>query len=225
MRFLHEYTERRKMRSSRTPSGTRRGPAQPDVTELLRAMRAGDADALGALVALVYDELHELARVQRRRWHGNPTLNATAIVNEAYVKLVAQGGRVPESRAHFFAAAAKAMRHILCNYARDRRRLKRGAGIENAPIEDAVNVSLLDLSDEQQDELYALSEAILRLEAVNRRQSEVVECRFFGGMTVEATASALGLSVATVKRDWAVARAWLYREIRNESSDERKGDD
>ena len=189
-----------------------------DITELLKAVRSGNADALDQLVVVVYDELHVMAHNQRQRWHGNLTLNTTAILNETYIKLADQTGLAPESREHFFAAAAKAMRHILCNYARDRRRLKRGGGAEHEPITEVLEALGTYVPDEFGDDLAALSDALERLDRINPRQGQVVECRFFAGMTVAATAAALGLSPATVKRDWVIARAWLYREIRTEGS-------
>lgn len=189
------------------------------IDELLLAVKGGDRSALDELVPLVYDELLQMARGQRHRWHGNLTLNATAIVNEVYIKLVDHGRIAPESRGHFFAAAAKAMRHILCNYARDTQRLKRGGGVANVPLDEVANISHLDVSEAQASELTALDEALVRLERINERQSRVVECRFFGGMTIEDTASVLGLSPATVKRDWTDARTWLFSEIRKELDD------
>lgn len=189
-------------------------PTPPStVTRLLQAVQRGDREALNALFPLVYEELLVMARSQRRRWHGDLTLNATAIVHEAYIKLVDQNALIPESRGHFFAVAAKAMRHILCNYARDRQRLKRGGSIEHVTIDDEFDALPIDVSDEAADELAGLDEALKRLEQVNERQGQVVECRFFAGLSIEETAAALGLSPATVKRDWTVARAWLYREI------------
>jgi RNA polymerase sigma factor (TIGR02999 family) len=184
-----------------------------DITTLLRAVQRGDKAALNALFPLVYEELLALARSQRRRWQGDLTLNATALVHEAYIKLVDQNAMVPESRGHFFAVAAKSMRHILCNYARDRLRLKRGGGAEHVPIDDGLDALPIELSDDHADELAALDEALRQLEQVNERQSRIVECRFFGGLSIEDTAAALRLSPATVKRDWTMARAWLYREI------------
>lgn len=193
---------------------TDRPPAQASITGLLQAAQRGDREALDALFPLVYDELRSLARSQRRRWRGNLTLNATALVHEAYIKLVDPRGTVPGSRDHFFAVAAKAMRHILCNYARDRGRLKRGGGVEHVPIDEKLNALPIDVSEEEAFELSALDQALRRLEQVSERQSRIVECRFFGGLSIEETGSALGLSPATVKRDWTMARAWLYREIR-----------
>jgi RNA polymerase sigma factor (TIGR02999 family) len=188
-------------------------PPDTSVTGLLQSVQRGDRDALSALFPLVYQELRVLARGQRRNWHGASTLNATALVHEAYIKLVDQNAIVPESRSHFFAVAAKAMRHILCNYARDRQRLKRGGGVEHVPIRDELDALPISVADEEAEQLAALDEALERLGQLNERQAQVVECRFFAGMNIEETAAALGLSPATVKRDWTMARAWLFREI------------
>ena len=193
---------------------TDRKPAQADITGLLKAAQAGDSEALDALFPLVYEELRSLARSTRRRWHGDLTLNATALVHEAYIKLVDKSGVAPESRGHFFAVAAKAMRHILCNYARDRQRLKRGGRYEHVTIDRALSVVPMEVPEEQWVELHALDEALRGLEQISPRQSRVVECRFFGGLSIEDTALALGISPTTVKRDWTTARAWLYRETR-----------
>lgn len=190
-------------------------PAEGRITALLRAVQSGEPDALDELLPLVYEELLSLARGQRRRWRGDLTLNATAIVSEAYIKLFGQHGATLESRTHFFAVASKAMRHILCNHARDRHRQKRGGGAEHISIDEAPSALPIELSDEQATELSALDDALKKLEQINPRQSRIVECRFFGGLGVSDTASALGLSPATVKREWTKARAWLYREIRS----------
>jgi RNA polymerase sigma factor (TIGR02999 family) len=189
------------------------------ITGLLLAAESGDHAALEALFPLVYKELHVLARRQRSAWRGNPTLNTTAIVHEAYLKLVDQHHLGATSRAHFFAIASKAMRHILCNYARDRTRKKRGGEILQVSlgkIDDALAQPAF--SDEAAEILSALGDALERLEQVDKRQSQIVECRFFAGLTVEDTASALDISSATVKRDWMLARAWLYREIKAQES-------
>lgn len=184
------------------------------VTRLLEALQDGDRAALEDLFALVYEELKGLAHRQRRRWQGNYTLNTTALVNEAYLKLVGPAQIEAESRAHFFALAAKAMRQILCNYARDRSAQKRGGGVEHLSVDE---LELPDpggsFSTEQADTLSALDEALRRLEQVDPRQGRVVECRFFGGLTVEETAAALGISPRTVKRDWVLAQAWIQREM------------
>lgn len=188
-------------------------PSPETITGLLQAVQEGDRSALEVLFPLVYEELRTLASAQRRRWHGDLTLNATAIVHEAYIKLVDQSGHVGRNRAHFFAVAATAMRHILCNYARDRQRLKRGGGVHHVALDDALDAVPDDEWGQQGEQLEALDEALRRLEQISERQSRIVECRFFGGMSIEETADALDLSPATVKRDWTTARAWLYREI------------
>jgi RNA polymerase sigma factor (TIGR02999 family) len=183
-------------------------------TELLQAVDRGDAAALTALFALVYDELSVLARQQRRRWHGNITLDTTALVHEVYLKMAGQNQPASKSPAHFFAVAAKAMRHILCNYARDRSRKKRGGRVQHVRLELGQELAgQLQLSDDQTERLTALDEALRALERIAERQAQVVECRFFGGMSLEDTATALGTSPRTVQRDWIFARAWLKREM------------
>ncbi len=191
---------------------------QTTVTRLLEALQAGNYDALDALFPLVYDELKGLAHRQRRYWQGNYTLNTTALVNEAYLKLVGPAPLEVESRAHFFALAAKAMRHILCNYARDRRTQKRGGGAEHLPLDEAMGAGRqVVFSEEQAHTLLALDDALRRLEKSDPRQSKIVECRFFGGLTVEETAAALDISPRTVKRDWAMAQAWLQGEMESQT--------
>jgi RNA polymerase sigma factor (TIGR02999 family) len=188
--------------------------AHEAVTELVQAVDRGDRAALDELFPLIYRELAILARQQRRTWHGDLSLDTSALVHEMYLKVVGQARMPSNSRAHFFAVAAKAMRHILCNHARDRRRHKRGGGIPHlrlAPGEDVA--TQVQLSDEQTDVLTALDDALLELQRVAERQARVVECRFFGGMSIEDTATALGISPRTVKRDWTFARAWLQREM------------
>jgi len=188
---------------------------QKTVTRLLGRVEEGDRDALDALLSLVYDELRVLAHRHRRRWRGDFTLHTTALVHEVYLKLVDQEQLGAASRPHFFALASKAMRHLLCNYARDRKRQKRGGHVRKLSIDEATAVpeSGSKLSEEQADTLAALDEALRRLERLDARQGQVVECRFFGGMTIADTAEALGLSPATVKREWALAQAWLHREL------------
>lgn len=189
-------------------------PSDAAINELLQAVEHGDREALNTLFPLVYDELTMLARRQRRAWHGDLTLNTTALVHEVYLKVVDQKRLPAESRTHFFAVAAKAMRHILCNYARDRSRLKRGGGVAHVRLEPGDDpAGELQLSDDQTDLLTALDESLQELERIGERQARVVECRFFGGMSVEDTATALGISPRTVKRDWTFARAWLRRAM------------
>jgi len=189
--------------------------APENITALLRAAEQGDRSALEACFPLVYEELRTIARRQRRAWHGNSTLNTTALLHEAYLKLVDQGSVSAKNRAHFFAIASTAMRHILCNYARDRTRQKRGGGIQEVSLQDVeAAAAQSSFSDEAADVLAALGEALGRLDELDKRQSQVVECRFFSGLSVEDTALALDISPATVKRDWAFARAWLLTQMR-----------
>jgi RNA polymerase sigma factor (TIGR02999 family) len=184
------------------------------ITDLLHAAEQGDRASLDALFPLVYDELNFLARQQRRSWHGDMTLNTTALVHEVYLKVVDQKRLPAESRAHFFGVAAKAMRHILSNYARDRSRKKRGGGVPHVSLEPGQDLGAhIVLSDDQTDTLVALDESLRELERIAARQARVVECRFFGGLSVEDTAAVLGVSPRTVKRDWTFARAWLKREM------------
>lgn len=185
----------------------------PAITDLLQAIAHGDNQALNALLPLVYEELIALAHRQRQAWHGDLTMNTTALVHEVYLKLVDQKRLPAESRSHFFSVAAKAMRHILCNYARDRRRKKRGGDLREVsqPVEELA--SSIALTDDQSEMLEAMDEALGRLELVASRQARVVECRFFGGMSVEETAEVLGVSPRSVKRDWSFARAWLRRDM------------
>ena len=184
------------------------------LTELVQAVEQGDRAALDELFPLVYRELAVLARQQRRTWRGDLSLDTTALVHELYLKVVGQA-RVPSnSRAHFFAVAAKAMRHILCNHARDRRRKKRGGDAPHLRLVPGQDVAVhVQLSDDQTDMLTALDDALRELQRFDERQARVVECRFFGGMSIEDTATALDVSPRTVKRDWTFARAWLRREM------------
>jgi RNA polymerase sigma factor (TIGR02999 family) len=191
---------------------------QETVARLLESLESGDRAALDELFELLYRELKELAGRQRRRWHGNYTLDTTALVHEAYVKLVGQEPIRAESRAHFRALAARAMRHILCDYARARGAEKRGGGLERLRLDELEAAGAhVEFSERQSDTLVALDGALRRLEGIDPRQSAVVECRFFGGLTVEETATAIGISPRTVKRDWAMAQAWLHREMTSPS--------
>lgn len=189
-------------------------PSDTAVTRLLAALEDGEGAALDDLFSALYDELWEVAHRQRLRWRGNHTLTTTAIVHEAYVKLVGQARIGAGTRAHFLALAARAMRHVLCNYARDRSARKRGGGLDPVSLE-AVERSgtAAAVSPEPTETLIELDRALRRLESLAPRRVKVVECRFFGGLTVEETAATLGLSPRTVERDWAMAQAWLYREM------------
>jgi len=188
-------------------------PAPGDVTRLLGALRRGeevsDADR-DALFRQVYDELHGLARRHRARWTGNDTLDTTALVHEAYLKLAGGEGEY-ESRLHFLGVAAKAMRHILVTYAERQSAQKRGGGAANLPLDESVLVPV-----DRAAEVHALGEALERLEAIDARAAQIVECRFFGGLDAEETAAVLGVSRRTVTRDWAAARAWLYAELKDD---------
>lgn len=188
---------------------------QETVTRLLGELRAGSPDAFDGLLPLVYDELRALARRQRRRWHGDETLDSTALVHEAYFRLIDQSAPEWESRAHFLAVASRAMRQILLDYAKRKHAAKRDGGRDHIPLQE-VQAALLahsTVTDEQSDLLISLEESLRRLEQHEPRQSRIVECRFFGGMTIDETAEALAISPASVKRGWAMAQAWLYRDL------------
>jgi RNA polymerase sigma factor (TIGR02999 family) len=188
------------------------GDHRGDITLLLQSWRAGDAGAFNSLFAAVYDELRVLARRQLRRAGGGPALDTTAVIHEAYLKLVDQTRAQVRDRHHFFALAAKAMRHILVDHARRRGAQKRGGGQE-ATLPDDPEAPVLA----QAAEIVAVDEALARLEAVDERLGRIVELRFFGGLSVEETADALEISPRTVKRDWQKARAFLYHELTRQS--------
>jgi RNA polymerase sigma factor (TIGR02999 family) len=183
------------------------------ITGVLARLRDGsDPGALDELFPLVYDELRLLARRQRRRAGHAETLNTTGLVHEVYLKLLGASRVDASGRAHFFALAARAMRQVLTSYARMRRTAKRGHG--QAPLTlDTASELLAAAGPDHSGTLVALDEALTALAARSERQSQVVECRFYAGMSIPETALALGISEATVKRDWAVAQAWLYREL------------
>jgi RNA polymerase sigma factor (TIGR02999 family) len=181
-----------------------------DITRLLHEWRGGSAEALQSLIPLVYDELHALASRYLSRERRDHTLQATALVHEAYVKLAGQRDVNWQNRAHFFGIAAKLMRRILVDHARRDRRAKRGGGVVPVPLDDVQPPSPAGVDPY---DAYAIDRALTRLEALDPQQGRVVELRFFGGMTIEETAEVVGLSPATVNREWAVARAWLYREL------------
>jgi RNA polymerase sigma factor (TIGR02999 family) len=185
------------------------------VTGLLRDLDRGDRDALSALFPIVYDELRSIAHRQRNRWTGDETLGTTALVHEAYLKLVEVDQLGVRSRTHFLRVAAMAIRQILCNYARDQRAVKRGSGAPLASFEQLADFPGSPISAEQSAILVDLDDALRSLEKADARLAAVVECRFFGGLTIEDTAEALDVSPATVKRDWSLARAWLFRKLKS----------
>jgi RNA polymerase sigma-70 factor (ECF subfamily) len=190
-------------------------PAAGDVTQLLADVQNGRRDAAPQLISLVYEELRRLARQQMRRERSDHTLQATALVHEAYFRLVNQPERNWQNRTHFIRIAAQVMRRMLIDYARARRTVKRDGGLQRVPLEEP-----LLFAEGQSDELLALDEALERLAQLDARQSRIVELRFFGGLTVDETAAALDISAKTVKRDWSVARAWLHREVKKSCRDD-----
>lgn len=185
--------------------------SRQDVTDLLVNCGKGDEEALNKLMPLVYAELRRLASRYLRQERPGHTLQTTALVHEAYLKLVDQKNASWENRVQFFAAAAKVMRHILVDYARSRRTLKRGGDYCRLSLDEAV-IS----SKENDPDLLTLNEALNNLAAIDIQQSRVVELRVFGGLTVEETAETLGVSPRTVKREWSMAKAWLHKQIKEQ---------
>jgi len=183
-------------------------PSSGDLTALLRAWGNGDQSALERLTPLVYDELHRLARTQMSRENEGHTLQTTALINEAYLRLVDFQGVRWQDRAHFFAVSAQLMRRILIDFARSRGVQKRGGGALQLSLDDAPAMSA-----QPDTNVVALDDALKALAAVDQRKSKVVELRFFGGLSVEETAEVLRVSVETVMRDWKFAKVWLLREI------------
>jgi RNA polymerase sigma factor (TIGR02999 family) len=197
---------------------------QQPVTQLLAQWRDGDERAFAQLSALMYEELRQLAQRHLRRERSNHTMQKTALVNEAFMRLVGQQSVDWQSRAHFIGLASKLMRRVLVDYARARLADKRGGGVgvlsldemaapepDEAP--DTTPTALQHLDAHTQEEVSAIDQALQRLEQIDARQSQIVEMRYFGGLTVEQTAEAIGISEATVKREWTLARAWLRREL------------
>jgi RNA polymerase sigma factor (TIGR02999 family) len=185
-------------------------PGSGEITRGLQALREGDAGALERLVPLLYDDLRRLARQRLRGERPGHTLDTTALVHEAYLRLATQRQLAPADRAEFFAAASNTMRRILVDYARARRRQKRGGGQTPLSVDDVEPL----LSEPAISETLALDEALDRLEAAEPRAARVFEQRFFGGLSVEEIADARGVSTKTIQRDWEVARAWLRKEVR-----------
>jgi RNA polymerase sigma-70 factor, ECF subfamily len=179
-----------------------------ETTRLLSRWRAGDQAAFDRLLPIVYDELRRLASSYMRAERPDHLLQTTALVHEAYLRLVDQPETSGESRSHFFALAAQVMRHVLVDYARARSRAKRGGGVPPLPLEDVTVIS-----PERADELVAVNEALEGLMAFDQRKGRIFELRHFGGMSVEEAAQVLQVSPATVARDWRMAKAWLRRAI------------
>src|SRR5687767_3530248 len=186
-------------------------PSRQEVTDLLIEWSEGNQEALNELMPLVYDELRRVASRYLRKERAGHTLQTTALVHEAYLKLVDQKNASWQNRVQFFAAAAQVMRHILVDYARSRRAFKRGGDYSRLSLDEAV-IS----SKERDPDLLTLDEALNSLAAIDTQQSRVVELRVFGGLTVEETAEALGISPRTVKREWSMAKAWLHQQMRDQ---------
>ena len=181
-----------------------------EITRLLEAAGGGDQHAIDNLLPLIYDEVRRLAQAQLRSERPSHTLNATALVHEAYLKLIVQDRVSWQNRAHFFAIAAQAMRRILVDYARGRLAQKRGGGAAIVTLNDEIIAT-----DSRAEDIAALDDALERLRRLDERQCRIVELRFFSGLTEKEVGSALGISEATVKRDWRMARAWLGRELKD----------
>lgn len=183
-------------------------PAAQEVTQLLSALRGGDKNAESRLLSMVYDDLRAMASRLRQRERSDHTLQTTALVHEAYLRLVGPGGTDFANRAHFFAVAASVMRHVLTDYARARAARRRGGRAPRLSLDGALVVS-----DDRLEQLLILDEALSRLEAVDPRSSRVFILRFYGGLSVEEIADILRVSSRTVKRDWSFSRAWLRSEL------------
>ena len=186
-----------------------------DVTQLLLDWSNGDKAALDKLVPVVYEELRRLASYYMRRERPGHTLQTSALVNEAYMRLVDYRQMQWQSRAHFFAVAAQAMRRVLVDHARKQRFAKRGGGAVNVSLDESLAVSQKQAAD-----LIALDDALTDLEAIDARKSRIVELRYIGGLNIEETAEVLDISPATVQREWRAAKAWLYRAIKEGNADE-----
>jgi len=193
-------------------------PGAADITGLLKAWRRGDSAALDRLTPLVYEQLHRMARGYMRNERPGHTLQATALVNEAFLRLVDAQDLDWTDRAHFFAVCARVMRRILVDAARSRAAIKRGGQADRAEHSTAINLDQLpDPASETSAQVCALDEALNRLAQIDPRRAHVIELRFFGGLTVEETARALEISPQTVMREWKLARAWLARELSQSS--------
>lgn len=192
-------------------------PGAPAITQLLVAWGDGDESALERLVPVVHAELRRLARRQMRGERAGHTLQTTALVHEAYLRLADLSRMRWQDRGHFYAMASRMMRRVLVDYARTRRVQKRGGGLTLAPLDDAAAVAAAgpDL------DLVALDDALKALATVDERKAQVIELRYFGGLSVKETADALDVSVETVARDWRLARLWLLRELSRRSDPER----
>ncbi|MCG2589570.1 ECF-type sigma factor [Rhodohalobacter sulfatireducens] len=187
------------------------------ITHFLKDFNEGDREAFNMVFECAYKKLHQVAHVNRGRWQGNITLDTAAILHEAYLKLIDQSKTEWKNRDHFFAAVSKAMRQILINYARDQKREKRGGNFKKLPL-DYLRLEAIEKQEiDDSIILVALDEAIKRLEQINPRQAQIVECLVFGGLSISETANALEVSTSTINRGWKMARLWLYREVMDDS--------
>ncbi len=186
-----------------------------EITDLLLEWRAGDARVLDKLIPLVYEDLRQLAKRYMAGERPGHTLQTTALINEAYVRLIDQKDMQWQNRAHFFAVAAQAMRRILVDHARSRDAAKRGGGAHKVSLEEAAVVA-----QERAAELVALDDALRELAAIDSRKHQIVELRYFGGLSVEETSEVLGVSPVTVMRGWSTAKAWLARAISHGERDD-----
>jgi RNA polymerase sigma-70 factor (ECF subfamily) len=190
-------------------------PAPADVTSLLNKLAAGDQEAAAQLVPLVYEELRRLAARRLRQERPDHTLQATALVHEAYLKLSAQGNAKWQNRTQFFAVASHVMRRILVDYARGQQRIRRGGKQQKVSLDDVVLVS-----PDRTEEVLTVHESLSRLEKLDARQARIVELRYFGGLTVEEIAEVVGISTKTVTRELNVAKAWLYGDLKERNADD-----
>jgi len=190
-------------------------PSQREITEWLASWSKGDPQALERLTPLVYGELHRLAQVYMRGERPGHALQTTALVNEAYLRLIDTAGMQWQNRAHFYALAAKLMRHILVDFARSRNELKRGGDVPHFSLDEALTIS-----EERTAALIELDQALTKLATLNERHSRIVELRFFVGLTEPEIAEVLRISPRTVSTEWSMARAWLMRELDTSKPDD-----
>lgn len=182
-------------------------PSEGDITAVLRRASAGDQNAAESLYSKVYGEFRRMARQQLSRQHHSHTLQPTALVNEAYLKLIDQNSTTWKNRSHFFAVGAMAMRHVLVNHAIAKKTQKRGGDAIRVPLDDRL------ISPHQDQDVLAVDEALKELAALNENYAKIVECRFFGGLSWNETAEALGMSATTVRRHWTICSAWLRERL------------
>jgi len=185
-----------------------------NITQLLHAAADGDQKAGNALFESIYSELRNIARTHRRKWSGNDTLDTSALINEAYIKLAGTDFADYQDRTHFLATASRAMRQILINYAERMATAKRGSNVQHITLSGIAATNITTFEN-----LLEIEKLLMRLEQENPRHCRLFECRVYGGMTNAETANALDISVATVKRDWSLVSAWLYREIQSPVDD------